>query len=209
MVTDEVMRMKPLSGKERLVRDAEYLGAFDIEPGTEPVLTIKAIYCGDVTLGQGRRERKNLLVFEEESVPGIGVVRPMILNTSNWKTLRKVYGDTTAEVLVGKKIQLYIVHNVRNPGSGDKVDGIRIREKAPAAVAYAPPVCEVCGKPITAVGGYTPEQVAELNLKRYKKKLCGECSRKMKEAQEAAEKAAKAAVEAPVQTVNTLLDGIE
>ena len=185
MVTDEIMKMKPLSGKEKLERDAEYLGAIDIEKGTEPILTIKAIYRGDVTLGQGRRDRKNLLVFEEESVPGISIVRPMIVNNGNLKTLHNLFGATTAEVLIGKRIQLYLVHGVRNPGTGDKVDGIRIREKAPTAAAYESPVCESCRKPITAVGGYTAEQVAELNVKRYGKKLCGECSKKLGEQAEA------------------------
>jgi len=42
MIPEEIRRMKPLTGSERLGanRDSEYLGAEDIDPGTEPVLTI-------------------------------------------------------------------------------------------------------------------------------------------------------------------------
>ena len=43
MIPKEMQNMKAMSGKERLgaFRDSEYLGAEDIEPNTEPVLTIK------------------------------------------------------------------------------------------------------------------------------------------------------------------------
>ena len=42
MIPDELKRAKPLTGKERLgaMRDSEYMGAEDIDPGSEPILTI-------------------------------------------------------------------------------------------------------------------------------------------------------------------------
>lgn len=203
MIPEEIRRMQPMTGKDRLgaERDSEYMGAEDIEPGTEPILTIAALYRGMVTLSRGK-EKKELITFAEESVPGIRIVRPLIVNATNRKTMRKLYKEVTADALVGKKIQLYLVHNVRDPSTGDKVDGIRIRDTIPKAGKYVAPKCENCGKEIQAVGGYSAEQVADINLKRYGKKLCGECSKKVKAEQEAkaAEEAAKQAeAEAPVQ----------
>ena len=46
-------------------------------------------------------------------------------------------------------------------------------------------VCEQCGKPIKAIGQFSAEQIANINQKRYGKKLCGECSKKLGEHVEA------------------------
>ena len=177
MITKELQNMKPLKGDERLERDSEYLGADDIYPNTEPVLTIKNIYRGKVTLSRGK-EVKNVLTFMEESVPGmIPEVRPMIVNSTNRQTLKKLYGQVTASSLEGKKIQLYIEHNVRNPSNGEMTDGIRIRDKKPAASgkAAATPKCAECGKDIVGVSGFTAEQIVAASKKKYGRALCVEC----------------------------------
>ena len=183
MIPEEIRRMKPLTGKERLGanRDSEYLGAEDIDPGTEPILTIKAIYNGMVTLQRGK-ENKDVIVFSEVTVPGIKTVRPLIVNATNRKTLRKIYKSVTAEALQGKKVQLYIDHNVRDPSSGDKIDGIRIKPRIPSPPRTEPIICESCGKHVEGVGTYSAEDVARLNQKRYGKTLCAACSKAMSEA---------------------------
>lgn len=182
MIPEEIRRLKPLTGKERLGanRDSEYLGAEDIDPGTEPILTISAIYNGTVTLQRGK-ENKDVIVFKEERVPGIRNVRPLIVNATNRKTLRKIYKNVTAENLEGKKVQLYIDHNVRDPSTGDKVDGIRIKPKVPTAPRTEPIICTDCGKPVAGVGNYSADDVAQINAKRYGKVLCAACSKKLSE----------------------------
>ena len=197
MITKELQNMKPLVGDQRLERDSEYLGADDIYPNTEPVLTIRNIYRGKVTLSRGK-EVKNVLTFVEESVPGmIPEVRPMIVNSTNRQTLKKLYGQVTASALEGKKIQLYIEHNVRNPSNGEMTDGIRIRDKKPAAggKSIAAPKCAECGKEIIGVSGFSAEQIVAGSKKKYGKALCVECGQKAKAAQEAKEAEAKAAEE--------------
>ena len=182
MIPDEIRRMKPLTGHERLGanRDSEYLGAEDIDPNSEPILTIEAIYNGTVTLQRGK-ENKDVIVFKEESVPGLKNVRPLICNSTNRKTLRKLFHAVDASTLVGKQIQLYLDHNVRDPSTGDKVDGIRIRPRVPAAAKREPIICEECGKEITGVGKYTPEDIAQRSFTTYGKKLCIECGKKLAE----------------------------
>lgn len=182
MIPDELKRMKPMTGSERLGanRDSEYLGAEDIDPGTEPVLTIKALYNGMITLQRGK-ENKDVIVFAEERVPGIKNVRPLVCNATNRKTLRKLFKAVTADALVGKRIQLYIDNRVRDPQTGELTDGIRIRPKIPAAAAQKsePIVCESCGNPIKPIGQYSAEDIAKINQQRYGKKLCGACSKKL------------------------------
>ena len=120
--------LRKLTGDERLgqMRDSEYLGAEDIDDDVEPILTIDALWNGMVTLQRGK-ENKDVLSFKEERVPGIMQVRPLIINSTNRKTLRKLFGDAKADTLVGKQIQLYIDHKVRDPQDGGLTDGIRIR----------------------------------------------------------------------------------
>lgn len=181
MIPEELKRMKPLTGKERLGanRNSEYLGAEDIEPGVEPVLTISQIYNGMITLQRGK-ENKDVIVFAEEKTAGINNVRPLVVNATNRKTLKKLFKSVTADTLVGKKIQLYIDHNVRDPQTGELTDGIRIRPRIPVDKKKSEPiVCESCGQPIKPIGQYSAEDIAKINQQRYGKKLCGACSKKL------------------------------
>lgn len=182
MIPNELKNMKPMSGKERLgaFRDSEYLGAEDLEPGTEPVLTIANLYNGFITLARGK-ERHDVISFVEETVPGsINQVRPLVVNSTNRKTLRKLFKSTSAEALVGKKIQLFLQPGVRDPSTGDKVDGIRIRDKEPTGKAAKTYKCAECKKDITGIGGFTAEQIATNTKAKYGKCLCVECGQKEK-----------------------------
>ena len=155
------------------------------------MLTISALYNGMITLARGK-EKHDVITFEEETIPGsIKQVRPLVVNATNRKMLRKLYKATTADALVGKKIKLYIDPNVRNPQTGEKEGGIRIRDYIPKDTKVAAKVykCESCGKEITGVGTYSAEDVAKMNKNRYGKELCADCSKKLKAEQEAAEKA--------------------
>ena len=195
MITKELQNMKPLKGEERLERDSEYMGADDIDPNSEPILTIKNLYRGKITLSRGK-EVKNVLTFVEESVPGINEVRPLIVNSGNRQVLKKLYGQVTANALEGKKIQLWIEHGVRNPAKNELTDGIRIKDKKPTASATKPTQaavlkCADCGKEITGAGNFTADQIASGSMKKYGRQLCVECGQKAKAALEAQEKAAQ------------------
>lgn len=199
MIPVELQNMKPLQGNESLPRDADYMGAVDIDKGTEPVLTIAHLYNGEITLTAGRKEKKKVITFVEERVKGINEVRPLVLNRVNWKTLRKLYGSLTAETLEGKQIQLYLQPGVRNPGTKEVGDGIRIREKVPTGKVYQAPKCEDCGAVIAGMSNFTPEQLAAGSRQKYGRCLCVSCGKKAKAAMEAAEaKKAEAEASAPV-----------
>lgn len=183
MIPNELKSMRPLQGDESLPREADYMGAIDIAAGTEPVLTIRNLYKGEITLSKGK-EVKGVITFAEDRVPGINEVRPLVLNKTNWKTLKKLFGEVSAK-LEGKQIQLYLQPGVRNPGTGEKGNGIRIREQIPDGKAYEPPKCEKCGKVIIGTSGFTPEQLFSASRQKYGKGLCIECGKKAKAAAEA------------------------
>lgn len=190
MITKDLEHMKPLRGDEKLERDSEYMGADDIDPNVEPVLTIKNIYRGKVTLSRGK-EVKNVLTFVEESVPGISEVRPLIVNSTNRQMLKKLYKQVTANALEGKKIQLWIEHGVRNPSKNEITDGVRIRDFIPkegkAAKTFK---CSACGKEIVGVSGLSAEQVAKMTKDKYGKQMCSDCAANAKAEMEAAAKVA-------------------
>ena len=149
-------KLNRLSGDERLGmhRESEYLGAEDIKPGTKPVLTIEGIYYGKVTLQRGK-ENKDVMTFLEKSVDG--------------KTLKKIYGAVDADTLEGKKVELYVDHNVRDPQTGGTTDGIRISAYIPKAESY---ICAECGEEITPAGQLTARDIAMNTQKKYGKMLC-------------------------------------
>ena len=208
MIPDELKKANPMTGSERLgaMRDSDYLGVEDLEPGTEPVLTIDALYNAMITLARGK-ERHDVITFREETVPGsINVVRPLVINATNRKMLRKLYKGVTADTLVGKKIKLYVDPTVRNPQTGEREGGLRIKDEIPKTTSAAPKKykCADCGKDIVAVGTYSAEQVAKMNKTRYGKEICAECSKKLKEEAEAKAKAEQAATEE-----NSLADALK
>lgn len=181
MMTKDNLRQ--LTGNERLgqMRESEYLGAEDIDDGIEPVVTIAGLWNGTVTLQRGK-ENKDVLSFVEESVPGIRLVRPLIINATNRKTLRKLYGDCKAATLIGKQIQLYIDHNVRDPQDGGKTDGIRIRNHKPRVQQAVPvPKCTDCSGEIKGAVGKDARWIAMHTEKNYGVPLCAVCAQKRKE----------------------------
>lgn len=182
-------KLRQLTGDERLGQDreSEYLGAEDVDDGVEPILTISGLWNGMVTLQRGK-EKKDVLTFTEERAPGIRQVRPLIVNSTNRKVLRKLYGDAKASTLVGKQIQLYIDHKVRDPQDGGYTDGIRIRAHKPRpsrpTVPPAPP-CSDCGQAITPAMGRDAAWLAAYTAKNYGAPLCAACAQKRKESADA------------------------
>ena len=176
-------KLRFMENDERLgqSRKSEYLGAEDIDDGKEPVLTIKAAWDGTVTLQKGKEFAEGV-VFEEKSVDGIKQVRPWIVNATNRKTLRKLFGSAKQKDIAGKKIQLYVDHNVRDPQTGGKCDGIRIREFHPKESAPISLVCADCKGSIIAANGMTAERVSAYTTKKYSVPLCAQCATKRNEA---------------------------
>jgi len=162
----------------------EYIGAYSLNDGAKPILTIASLWHGDLTLGGGRKEHHVLIKFKEKSVPGVEEVKPMIVNSTNRKTLKKLYGGDTAEILEGKRIQLFIDPKVRDPDGGGFTEGLRIR---PIVVDDAPPqgapkvfICQDCKNPISDFQGAPAAHIAIESNKKYGRQLCYDCTMKAK-----------------------------
>ena len=98
-----------------------YIGSWDFDDGKDMIVKIKDVRIETVQNQQGK-EDKPVLHFE-------GDVKPLILNTTNMKTIEKVAGSPYMDEWVGKKVQLYVT---MVPAFGTTTEAVRIREFAPA-----------------------------------------------------------------------------
>lgn len=156
----------------RRLTNQEYLGSWDLEKGEERTLTISAVRQQDVFNPSSLKTEKCMVAtFRENS-------KPMILNKTNCKMITAVYGTPYIEQWAGCKI---VIGVDRVKAKGELVEALRIRNKKPTAQAKQT-ACAECGKPIQAMGNYSADQVADLNMKRYGVAICAECSNKRKEA---------------------------
>jgi len=178
--------LERITGDTSLKRyfDTDYIGAYSIDDGVEPILTIDSMWHGELTLGGGRKEEHVLLKFKETHVNGVEEVKPLILNSTNRKTLKKVYGADTPAALENRKIQLYIDPKVRDPDGGGWTEGLRIRSFIPK-ITVTVTKCADCSKDIQPAGKLNAEQVAQYTYSRYGKALCSDCATKAKAAADA------------------------
>jgi len=159
-----------------------YVGAYALQPGKDLIVTIKAIKVETITNSDGRKEDAPVMRFEEPNV------KPMILNSTNSKTIKKIYNSPYLEDWVGKKIQLYAT-TVK--AFGEVVEALRIREYVPKVKEKinVPLDCELCEKPITGINGISPESISMATKKKYGNHLCSDCATDLKNKLEESEDA--------------------
>ena len=104
------------------LHNPDYIGAYAIEPNTEPIVTIKSAGVESVTGASGKKEDCMVVHFVERWA------KPLICNVTNSKTITKVTGSPYIEEWSGKKIQIYVASI---NAFGEEVEAIRIRPKAP------------------------------------------------------------------------------
>lgn len=158
----------------RKMFNPDYIGAYALEPGQDLIVTIKSVNVETITNSDGRKEDAPVMRFQEN-------VKPMILNSTNSKTIRKVHKSPYLEDWVGKKIQLYAT-TVK--AFGEVVEALRIREYAPKVKLNVTLDCEECKGKISAYNGISAEMISSSSKKKYGKHLCVECGQKLKQQEE-------------------------
>lgn len=152
----------------RATQDPNYLGAWALQPGEEPILTITAAGMEKVIGSDGKKE--DCLVIRYKGVgPG-----KMIVNATNSRSIEKLAGTPYIEKWTGTQIQVY-AEKVR--AFGDVVDAIRIRPFKPKAAAPVPK-CTDCNGEIKAAFGKTAISMAEYTSTKYGVFLCADCAAK-------------------------------
>lgn len=148
----------------------DYLGAYSLE-GTktkEVSLTIKSIKVERVTAEGGKSDDCIVAYFEEQRVGDV-VVKPMVLNKTNCKTIEKLYNTGEIEEWVGKVITIY---STTTKMARDIVACLRVKNEVPKFT------CSVCGKEIA-------KETYNGSITKYGVALCSkECLNKYNGAQE-------------------------
>lgn len=103
------------------LNNPDYLGAYSLQPGEEPIYTIKDVRLEMVTGTDGKKEECTVAHFKEK-------VKPMILNSTNCKTIAKLYDTPYIEHWANKQIQIYAT---KVKAFGEEMEALRIRPKAP------------------------------------------------------------------------------
>ncbi|MEE1264034.1 hypothetical protein [Ruminococcus sp.] len=161
----------------------DYLGAYALDDGKDVILTISYVREEKVTGSDGKKDDCVVCHFSER-------VKPMILNSTNMKTITKLFGTPYIEDWSGRRIQIGIE---KVKAFGDVVDALRVRKFIPAENV---PKCESCGGEIQPRGNNSAEQIAAYTKKKYGQALCSTCATRM------ATELRAAAQEAPNETVD-------
>ncbi len=152
----------------------DYLGTYAFDVGVDKVLTVKSVANEVVTGADGKKETCVVMRFTEPE-------KPFILNTTNSKTIQKIYHTPYIEEWSGKKVQLFVQNDVK--AFGEVVDAVRIRPYVPKDS----PTCEDCGQDIKPASGRTALYLAQYTKGKYGRCLCASCATKANAAPQKAE----------------------
>jgi len=138
----------------------DYLGAYAFQPGEEKTVTIREVKREMVyNPSNNGKEECTVAHFVED-------VKPLILNTTNCKTIAKVWGSPYIEDWAGRKITLKVK---KISAFGEMVDAVRVSQDRPTDDL----ICEKCGKPV-------PQKIAIATRAKYNKTICIECVEELK-----------------------------
>lgn len=104
----------------RAMYDRDYLGVWDLN-GRDVVVTIASVSAGELISEGNKKSRKPILTFT-------GRKKKLVVNVTNGKILKKLFGTVETEKWVGQSITLFAT--TTNFGK-DIVDCIRIRPTVP------------------------------------------------------------------------------
>lgn len=143
------------------LKNNNYIGAYFLEPNKDIILTIKDVRKETIIGTDGKKEEGTVVAFYEN-------VKPLILNTTNAKTIAKIYDTAYVENWQGKKIQLY---SAKIKAFGEFLEALRVRP-------YQPLVCKSCNANVEKYNNTTAEQLAVYTTSKYGKPLCSNCATK-------------------------------
>lgn len=143
----------------------DYLGAYSIENNQDLILTIDYVREETVTGTDGKKDNCVVAHFREK-------VKPMILNSTNMKTIQKLYDTPFIEDWQGKKIQVGIE---KVKAFGEIVDALRVRKILPQTEVEKV-LCECCGEEIQPVKNYSSKAMADYTRQKYGQAMCSKCA---------------------------------
>lgn len=131
-MASEKFETRPVNLME--MTDKDFLSSEILSEGEERIYTIEGIREEVLVNGKNESQDVRPVVYFKETD------KKLALNFANIKTIQKIYGETRADLLVGKKIQIF---RTTVDAFGGTKPCIRIRPWIPELK------CSVCGKEIS------------------------------------------------------------
>lgn len=150
------------------LQNKDYLGEHDFLPGEEKTVTIKHINIKEVTGDGGVVSSKPIMSFHES-------VKPLIVNTTNFKMMQRLFKSKYVEDWYGEKVILYGDPNVKF--GRDVVGGVRVKNELPIEKQSA---CADCGQVVAGSKTFTAEQIIQAGLNRFGRVVCLDCASALK-----------------------------
>lgn len=145
-----------------------YLGAYSLEAGKDLIVKIKRVGNEIIIGSDGKKEECMLMHLDDE--------KPMIVNSTNAKTITKVLETPYIEQWQGKRIQLY---STKVKAFGEVVEALRVRAFLPKVEQSEEMIkCELCKNKIESYGKMNSKQLAEYTNSKYGQALCSDCAGK-------------------------------
>lgn len=119
----EPTQQQPAKTHWKKLRNPDYLGAFDFQPGEERTVTVREVKADTVKSAEGD-STCTIIHFIEP-------YKPMILNASNGKMLEKLFETAFIEEWRGRQFKL-VVKKVK--AFGELVDALRVKNERVARV---------------------------------------------------------------------------
>lgn len=112
----------------KILTNPKYLGAYEFKPGEEKIVQIVSV-ASEVVTGDGGKESQCTVAQLRDPVNKDNTIKPMILNATNCKTLKKLTGSDYIQKWAGARIILYVDPKVKL--GKDIVEGLRIKREIP------------------------------------------------------------------------------
>ena len=108
----------------RKVFNSDYLGSCDLEDGKDLKAVIKSVSVQNVKNTDGKEQKCNVAIFTDANL------KPMILNSTNCKTVKKFTKTPFIDDWNNVAIQIYVKDDIK--AFGEITEGLRIRPTQPA-----------------------------------------------------------------------------
>lgn len=105
------------------VFNSDYLGSCDLEDGKDLKAIIKTVSIREVKGTEGKKQNCNVADFTDPKI------KPMILNATNCKTVKKFAGTPFIEDWKNIPVQIYVKDDIK--AFGELTEGLRIRPVQP------------------------------------------------------------------------------
>lgn len=105
------------------VFNSDYLGSCDLEDGKDLKAIIQSVSIKEVKGTEGKKQNCNVAVFTDPKL------KPMILNATNCKVVKKFAGTPFIEDWKNIAVQIYVKDDIK--AFGELTEGLRIRPTQP------------------------------------------------------------------------------